>query len=61
MGTSGEICLLRTGELCRWRRDAVKGMKLWVSNESHFLIVNNFDRYAFILFIFYIIVLHLIF
>ena len=35
-GDMGEICLLRTGELLRWRRDAAEGMKLWVSNESHF-------------------------
>ena len=31
----GGIYLLRTGELLRWRRDAVEGMELWVSNESH--------------------------
>jgi hypothetical protein len=33
---TGGICLLRTGELLRWRRYAAEGMKLWVSNESHF-------------------------
>jgi hypothetical protein len=43
---TGGICLLRTGELLRWRRYAAEGMKLWVSNESHFLIVNNLNGYA---------------
>jgi hypothetical protein len=41
-GNMGEIGLLRTGELLRWRRDAAEGGMLWgagmlwVSNSSHF-------------------------